>query len=170
MAGLIQCLELAGIPPLREQRTNDDPILILGGPITFSNPLPSSPFVDAMLLGEVEEIIVPAFSAAFDSTYDHFLDAIQDLPGGFVPERMYPNLPEIAKSNDELLPARSHILTPHTELRNMFLIEGERGCHRSCTFCVMRRSTNGGMRLVTPETLLSFVPRHAQNWVGWSSH
>ena len=162
MSGLIQCLDLAGIPALREQRSPDDPILILGGPITFSNPLPSSPFVDAILLGEVEETIVPAFSAALDSTYDHFLDAIQGLPGGFVPERMYPNLPEIAKSNDELLPARSHILTPHTELRNMFLIEGERGCHRSCTFCVMRRSTNGGMRLVTPEALMSFVPEHAQ--------
>ena len=44
----------------------------------------------------------------------------------------------------------------------MFLIEGERGCHRSCTFCVMRRSTNGGMRLVTPERILSFIPEHAQ--------
>ena len=30
--------------------------------------------------------------------------------------------------------------------RNMFLIEPERGCHRGCTYCVMRRSTNGGMR------------------------
>ena len=44
----------------------------------------------------------------------------------------------------------------------MFLIEGERGCHRSCTFCVMRRSTNGGMRLVTPERILSFIPEHAK--------
>jgi radical SAM superfamily enzyme YgiQ (UPF0313 family) len=44
----------------------------------------------------------------------------------------------------------------------MFLIEGERGCHRSCTFCVMRRSTNGGMRLVTPERILSFIPDEAK--------
>ena len=161
MAGLLQCLELAGIPPLRTDRSTQDPILILGGPITFSNPLPSSAFVNAMLLGEVEETIVPAFSAAFDSTYEGFLSDIQKLPGGFVPELDYPNLPDIAKATDTLLPARSHILTPHTELRNMFLIEGERGCHRSCTFCVMRRSTNGGMRLVTPERLMSFVPEHA---------
>lgn len=162
MAGMIQCLELAGIPALREARRPNDPIFILGGPITFSNPLPSSPFVDAILLGEVEETIVPAFSAALDSAYEHFLDAVEKLPGGFVPARQYPNLPEIAKATDALLPARSHILTPHTELRNMFLIEGERGCHRSCTFCVMRRSTNGGMRLVTPERLMSLVPEHAQ--------
>ena len=70
-------------------------------------------------------------------------------------------LPEIAKASDDMLPARSHIVTPHAELSNMFLIEGERGCHRSCTFCVMRRSTNGGMRLVTPERILSFVPEYA---------
>jgi len=162
MAGMIQCLELAGISALREARSSNDPIFILGGPITFSNPLPSSPFVDAILLGEVEETIVPAFSAAIDSSYESFLSTIEALEGGFAPARQYPHLPKIAKATDSLLPARSHILTPHTELRNMFLIEGERGCHRSCTFCVMRRSTNGGMRLVTPETLMSFVPDHAQ--------
>jgi radical SAM superfamily enzyme YgiQ (UPF0313 family) len=44
----------------------------------------------------------------------------------------------------------------------MFLIEGERGCHRACTFCVMRRSTNGGMRLVTPDAILGFVPEEAR--------
>ena len=43
----------------------------------------------------------------------------------------------------------------------MFLIEGERGCHRMCSFCVMRRSTNGGMRLVSPDRIMSFVPEGA---------
>jgi radical SAM superfamily enzyme YgiQ (UPF0313 family) len=44
----------------------------------------------------------------------------------------------------------------------MFLIEGERGCHRQCTFCVMRRSTNGGMRLVGADSVLGFVPDEAK--------
>jgi radical SAM superfamily enzyme YgiQ (UPF0313 family) len=44
----------------------------------------------------------------------------------------------------------------------MFLIEPERGCHRGCTYCVMRRSTNGGMRLVPPEKVLSLVPSDAR--------
>ncbi len=30
----------------------------------------------------------------------------------------------------------------------MFLIEPERGCSRGCNYCVMRRTTNGGMRTV----------------------
>jgi hypothetical protein len=46
-------------------------------------------------------------------------------------------------------PSPPHAPTP--SCHDMVLIEPERGCHRGCTFCVMRRSTNGGMRLVAPE-------------------
>jgi radical SAM superfamily enzyme YgiQ (UPF0313 family) len=44
----------------------------------------------------------------------------------------------------------------------MFLIEPERGCHRGCTYCVMRRSTNGGMRLVAPAKVKSLIPADAR--------
>ncbi len=162
IAGMIECLDLAGIPVFRRDRNEYDPRIILGGPLTFSNPLPTSSFVDAILLGEVEDIVVEAFDSAFLPNRDDFLDRIQKLDGGFVPERQRGNLPNIAKASDMMLPARSHIITPDAELKNMFLIEGERGCHRSCSFCVMRRSTNGGMRLVTPERILSFIPDHAE--------
>ena len=162
IAGLIQCLKLAGIPIFRRDRSEYDPRIILGGPLTFSNPLPVSSFVDGILLGEVEDVVVDAFDAAFESNREEFLDRVQKLSGGFVPERDGSKLPTIAKASDMMLPARSHIISPDAELKNMFLIEGERGCHRSCTFCVMRRSTNGGMRLVTPDRILSFIPEHAK--------
>lgn len=44
----------------------------------------------------------------------------------------------------------------------MFLIEPERGCSRGCHYCVMRRTTNGGMRTVAPAQVLSLIPQHAQ--------
>ena len=47
-------------------------------------------------------------------------------------------------------------------LSNMFLVETERGCSRRCTYCVMRRSTNGGMRLVPMERILELVPEDAR--------
>ena len=162
LAGLIQALEASGIPALRADRGPKDPLILLGGPLTFSNPIPAAPFVDAILLGEAEETIIPAITASFESDRSEWLKTIATLPGGYVPELHGAQLPDIAKASDALLPARSHIISPDAELRNMFLIEGERGCHRSCSFCVMRRSTNGGMRLVTPETILSFIPEHAQ--------
>lgn len=157
LAGLVQLLDLAGIPALRRDRDPRDPDVLVGGPLTFSNPLPVSPFADAMLLGECEDTVVPAVEGFFaDGEWSH----VASLAGGWVPE-MGERLPGVAKADDTLLPARSRLWTPHAELHDMFLIEGERGCHRSCSFCVMRRSTNGGMRLVTPEALLNLVPADA---------
>lgn len=163
LAGLIEALELAGIPPLRQDRTPDHPVILIGGPITNSNPLPLSDFADVMLLGEAEETAAPAVQAWFDAdTRDAWLDAVAALPGGFVPERHGTRLPPIAKASDELLPATSVILAPEAELSDMFMLEGERGCHRQCSFCVMRRSTNGGMRLVEPERILALIPQEAR--------
>jgi radical SAM superfamily enzyme YgiQ (UPF0313 family) len=162
LAGLIRALERAGIPPLRRDRTPGHPKIILGGPLTFSNPLPAAPFVDAMLLGEADDLVVEAFGSAHDDPRETFLDTIERLPGGYVPERHGAVLPEVAKASDVTLPARAPILAPEAELSDMFLMEGERGCHRQCTFCVMRRSTNGGMRLVTPERILELIPEEAK--------
>jgi len=159
--GLITALELAGIPPLRRDRTHRHPRIVLGGPLTFSNPLPAAPFVDAMLMGEAEDVVVPAFEAALHTDGDAWLDEIAALDGGYVPALHGERLPPVAKASDDMLPAFAPILAPDAELSDMFLIEGERGCHRSCSFCVMRRSTNGGMRLVSPERILSFVPEYA---------
>ena len=162
LAGVLELLRLAGIPALREERGPQDPIIILGGPLTMSNPLPAAPFVDAMLLGEADETAPEAALSFFDCYgREAWLDEVEKLPGAYIPERHGVALPPIAKAQDTTLPARSLIITPNTELANMFLIEGERGCHRQCSFCVMRRSTNGGMRLVEPEHLMSFVPDEA---------
>ncbi len=161
LAGLVRCLDLAGIARLPEERTHHEPLVLLGGPLTFSNPLPAAPYVDAMLLGETEEVLVPAFEAALDGHREALHTTVAGLAGGYVPTLHGEELPPIAKATDSLLPARSRIWTPEAELSNMFLLEGERGCHRQCTFCVMRRSTNGGMRLVTPERLMSLIPEGA---------
>lgn len=160
LIGLMDLLDLAGIPPLRADRTADHPRILVGGPISMADPSFLAPFVDAMLLGEAEDTIVPGVDAGLDLEREAWLDRIEALPGGWVPERGQP-IPPIAKASDAHLPARSAWLTPDTELADMFLVEGERGCHRMCTFCVMRRTTNGGMRLVTPERVLGLVPDHA---------
>lgn len=161
LEGLVRCLTQAGIPPLRRDRGPWHPRVLLGGPLTFSNPLPAAPFVDAMLLGEADDTVLPAVEAAFDGR-EAWLDRIAALPGGYVPERHGARLPPVARASDERLPARGPILAPEAELHDMFLVEGERGCHRQCTFCVMRRGTNGGMRLVEPDALLALLPAEAR--------
>src|SRR5258705_8314830 len=76
----------------------------------------------------------------------------------FVPEHHGETLPSIAQCDDALLPAWGPIRTKETELSDMFLIESERGCSRGCTYCVMRRSTNGGMRIVPKEVIFDKIP------------
>lgn len=163
LAGLIQALELAGIPPLAEERSGRHPFILAGGPLTFSNPLPLAPFVDAVLMGEADQSVHAALDLIFDSdSRDSALRALAARPHTFVPSLHGDLLPPIDKADDASLPAFSQVITPHTELRNMFLVEPERGCHRGCTYCVMRRSTNDGMRVVEMERILSLVPDHAK--------
>ncbi|MCZ6805430.1 MAG: radical SAM protein [Deltaproteobacteria bacterium] len=161
--GLIQTLELSGIPPLASDRTRRHPIVFAGGPLTFSNPLPLAPFVDAIVMGEADQSIYTVLRTIFDSdSKDSALRTLSTHPHVLVPELEGDILPPIDKADSTRLPAFSQIMTPHTELRNMFLIEPERGCHRGCTYCVMRRSTNDGMRIVKKERILSLVPDDAK--------
>lgn len=160
ITGIIESLELSGLPVLSSERNQKyHPLVIAGGPLTFSNPLPAGPFADVILLGEAEELI-HTFILYYREIKDRnkLLDKLSELPGFYVPSIHRNNLPVIAKAGNHLLPAYSEIITPNTELSNMFLIEPERGCSRGCTFCVMRRSTNNGMRLIPTETLISKVP------------
>ncbi len=162
LVGLIRMLEASGIDALAAARDARAPLVVAGGPLTFSNPLPLAPFVDAIVMGEGEELVAPVLAAALDaSSREAALDALAALPHVFVPQRHGGRLPSIAACDDALLPAWAPIRTPHTELSNMFLIETERGCSRGCSYCVMRRTTNGGMRVVPKEVILDRIPKDA---------
>jgi radical SAM superfamily enzyme YgiQ (UPF0313 family) len=167
LAGLVDCLDMAGIPALAEERAAQPgsrvPLVVIGGPLTFSNPVPAAPYADVMLLGECEETL-PELIAALRDEPDRaaLLAGLAARPGFYVPSIHGARLPAVAAANNDNLPAYSRIRTPNTELRDMFLIEPERGCHRGCTYCVMRRSTNGGMRLVAPDKVKSLIPADAR--------
>ena len=161
ITGVLEMLDLSGIPQLRTGRTVRNPLIVAGGPLTYSNPLPLSPFVDVIILGEAEELMHTFLDAAVDMDRDTLLSHLAAQPGFYVPE-LSAGLSSIAKAPNERLPAHSQILTKNTVLNSMFLVEPERGCSRGCTYCVMRRTTNGGMRLVEPEKVLSSIPGHAR--------
>lgn len=163
VTGVCALLELAGIPVLREERGPEHPLIVAGGPLTFSNPEPLEPFVDLLVQGEADELIHELLAAAAETHRPELLAHLAQQPGFRVPGVSSPATRFfVAKASDERLPARSQIVTPHTELRSMFLIEPERGCSRGCHYCVMRRTTNGGMRTVLPEKVLGLIPEHAR--------
>jgi radical SAM superfamily enzyme YgiQ (UPF0313 family) len=162
IAGLVRLLEAAGIPPRRVDRDESYPLILAGGPLTFSNPVPLSGLVDVILVGEAEELTIEVLRTVEATTgRSAQLDAIAKIPHTFVPTH-HTVLPTTAAVDDALLPAWAPIRTPHTEFSNMFLIEAERGCSRGCTYCVMRRTTNGGMRIVPEERILGLIPEGAK--------
>jgi len=167
LGGLFDVLSLSGLPCLRDERDATHPLVLMGGPLTFSNPLPLGPFADVVALGEAEQLAPEVLSlidgaAAGQAGRAAVLAELARRPGFWVPSIHGERLPEIVAADDACLPARSQIITPHTELSSMFLIEPARGCSRGCTYCVMRRSTNGGMRLVAPERVMGEVPERAR--------
>ena len=159
LAGLVKLLDAAKIPALSSERGDRFPFILAGGPLTFSNPVPLGPFVDALIIGEAEGIVEWAIAVLRDApSREEALATLATHPNIFVPEIHGSDLRPVAACDDALLPAFGVIRTPHTELSNMFLIEAERGCSRGCQYCVMRRSTNGGMRLVPKDVLLDAIP------------
>src|SRR5256885_2261340 len=57
LTGLLEVLDLSGIPARAEQRGDGDPLVVCGGPLTFSNPVPLAPFPDLIVLREAAELI-----------------------------------------------------------------------------------------------------------------
>ncbi|MBM4377785.1 MAG: radical SAM protein [Deltaproteobacteria bacterium] len=163
LTGLFEMLELAGLPLLREERAGHGyPLVVAGGPLTFSNPTPLEPFVDVLVQGEAEELVVELAQLSLEGMpREALLSRLGRTPGFLVPGYGGTRY-HVHKSGDAHLPARSVIVTPNTELRSMFLVEPSRGCSRGCHYCVMRRTTNGGMRTVPPDRVLSLVPDHAR--------
>jgi radical SAM superfamily enzyme YgiQ (UPF0313 family) len=162
IAGLLTMLELSGVPPRASDRDASHPLIVAGGPLTFSNPEPLEPFVDVLVQGEAEVQVHTLVELAQSLGRAALLEALAKTPGFRVPALGSGASFQVAKTPDERLPARSQIITPNTELRSMFLIEPERGCSRGCHYCVMRRTTNGGMRTLAPEKVLSFIPEGAR--------
>jgi radical SAM superfamily enzyme YgiQ (UPF0313 family) len=166
LAGVVHCLDLAGIPALATEREVGDrrwPLVVVGGPLTFGNPVPAGPLADVIVMGEAEEAaatLVAVFRASPDKRT--LLEALAGKDGFYVPAIHGERPPPILAASDAHLPAYSQIITPATELSDMFLIEAARGCSRTCSYCVMRRSTGRGMRKVEPEQILAKLPEHAQ--------
>src|SRR5919201_2120846 len=79
-------LRRAGIAPLAAERTDDDPIVIAGGPAVSGNPEPVAPMLDAVIIGEVE----PAMEALKEvflggGSRDEQIAKLARLPGVYVP-------------------------------------------------------------------------------------
>jgi radical SAM superfamily enzyme YgiQ (UPF0313 family) len=155
---VLTLLRLAGIPLRAEQRTHHDPLVLIGGAVTFVNPEPLALFADVIAAGEGEALIPPllkAFKAASDrddllrrlvAERGYYVPAFYDVKyadngsiASFMP-RAGTGAPAIVKkaalkTTDAVDPPATTIFTPETELGSRFLVEVVRGCANLCRFC-----------------------------------
>ena len=132
-------LQQGGVTPLSAERGDDEPPVIAGGPLTQSNVLPLGPFVDVVLLGEVEEALPALVEALIDQPRrSTLLDRLDGQPGVWIPSRHGDRVPDVLVARGHHIPALGQWRSPHAEFHDMALLESSRGCPRYCKFCVVR--------------------------------
>jgi len=138
---IVSILRASGIPLRAAERDETHPLVIAGGPCITANPIPLAPFFDCFGVGEAESIL-PAMllvlAEDIGGNRDDLLKALAVLPGIYVPARppKNPVVRQYVKDIDKIF-TTSVVLTPDTELKDLFLIEVERGCQRGCRFCLV---------------------------------
>jgi len=155
---VLTLLRLAGVPRRAADRTHHDPLVMIGGAVTFVNPEPLAPFADIVAAGEGEALIPPllgAFRSATDR--DDLLKRLARERGFYIPTfydvkyaedgtierfeaRADSGAPPVVrkaalKTTDAVDPPATTVFTPETEFGSRLLVEVVRGCANLCRFC-----------------------------------
>ena len=157
---VLAMLKLGGIPLLGEERAEDAPIIVAGGPCAF-NPEPLADFIDAFMVGDGEEQIIELNRVIMEGRAEGasrmtILKRLAGVRGVYVPalyDVSYNEDGTIAAMNPNCEEAPEKVLkaiitdldaayfpkeipVPYTEIiHDRIMLEIMRGCTRGCRFC-----------------------------------
>jgi radical SAM family uncharacterized protein len=157
---LLNCLDLGNVPLRAAERTEDDPIVMIGGHAAF-NPEPLAPFVDVVCAGDGEEFVLEVDEVIKawrreGLTKAELLERLARVQGAYVPsfyEARYSSdgrlqgtfprrsdipyrVPKRTVSDLDAWPYPKKSIVPLTEtVHERYSVEIFRGCTRGCRFC-----------------------------------
>lgn len=153
----LNALDLAGIPIHADDRSDEHPLVIVGGHSTF-NPEPIASFIDCAVIGEGEEVIIEILEVisefqAGTPKYEKLIQ-LKDIEGLYIPQfykpiyndqgllikmdKLYPEAPDQIKKRivGKLPPPPIKPIVPYIDtVHNRASLEIMRGCTRGCRFC-----------------------------------
>ncbi|MBI5408645.1 MAG: TIGR03960 family B12-binding radical SAM protein [Nitrospirae bacterium] len=173
---ILNMLDMGGIPVRAEDRREDHPIVIAGGPCAV-NPLPLAPFIDAFVIGDGEEVvgeIIDIFKN-FKFQISNFklknekagiLESLSELQGVYVPS-VHDSTKQkirrrIVEDLDKALFPDAPIVPYAQLIHDRAAIEVARGCTRGCRFC-QAGMIYRPMRERSLENVLSLAQRSISN-------
>ncbi len=133
---VLKMLEMAQIHVRNEDRSDDEPIVVAGGPCAF-NPLPLSKFIDVFIIGDGEQAILEMCEVIEKTKFLPRKQRIEELcklkgfwsaqVGGTVEKRVEPLTYDTALTK--------HPIAYSASIHDRAIVEIRRGCGRMCRFC-----------------------------------
>ncbi len=148
----LNMLDLSGIPLYAKDRAAAHPVVIAGGPAAV-NPEPVAPFLDAVVVGDGEDVIVPLVRwigkmRRAGSNRAEILKKLAGLPGVYVPalysetqtaNGIVPSGKPVKRAvvcDMEKAPFAVRQILPNIQaVQDRAVVEAARGCTRGCRFC-----------------------------------
>ena len=159
---LLNCIDLAGVPIHSDSRSDDDPLIGVGGHCTY-NPEPIADFVDFVVLGDGEEVVGEITELLCDwkrggrsgGSRSRILREMAKIAGVYVPSmyqvtysgafiaEVVPRYADVPATVEKRTvadladwPYPKQQLVPLTEVvHDRLSVEVFRGCTRGCRFC-----------------------------------
>ena len=133
---VLKLLEMGNIPYKNSERTDNDPIIIAGGPCVY-NPLPMSEFIDCFMIGDGEDTVIEICDVLL-KLKNHMrkekLEALSNLEGIWVSD--FPK--NVKKRVSELkyeTALKSYPISFSSAIHDRAIVEIRRGCGHMCRFC-----------------------------------
>ena len=160
---ILNMLDLAGVPLRWRDRSDDDPLVFMGGPCAY-NPEPLADFADVILIGEGEELNIEFYQVWAEHlkrnggkmNKKELLNEVVKIPGVYIPQfydvtydkeghvlAVTPNHPDapatiykrVLKHMDNAFFPENPIVPYMDVIHDRAMLEVQRGCTRGCRFC-----------------------------------